>query len=98
MGSGEKINLAHFTDENDSKSKLIFVLGKNKWADEWGENWNSMKFTLNDYDINEDKTMLFKSYNLNKFDREESIQEVLIDFQNFCQENNMTFNVKNKFL
>ncbi|MBW1619534.1 MULTISPECIES: hypothetical protein [Empedobacter] len=97
-GNCNKIDLNDFTDEEESRSKLIFVLGKNKWYD-WGFNWNSTKFTLSESDFikdNENQAILFKSYNLNRFDTEENTINVIEDFKKFCEGNEMVFNINLK--
>lgn len=98
----KKTEIDDFTDEHDSSSKLIFVLGKNTWNDNWGKNWNSMEFTLKEFDVkideNLEKGILFKSYNINKLDCEENVFQILLDFKNFCKSNNMSFNITDKIL
>lgn len=97
-GNCNKIDLNDFTNEEESNSKLIFVLGKNKWND-WGYNWNTPEFTINETGKlvdNDNSLMIFKSYNLNRFDSEEKVLDILNDFKFYCESNNMKFEINHK--
>lgn len=102
IGNRNKTDVKDFLNEYDSNSKLIFVLGKNTWDDSWGQNWNSVEFTLKDSEVKIDEEkfngIVFKSYNLNKFDCEENVSQILLDFKSFCENNNMSFHINSKIL
>lgn len=97
-GNCNKLDLNDFTSEEESNTKLIFVLGKNKWND-WGYNWNTPEFTINETGKladNDNSFMIFKSYNLNRFDSEEKVLDVLNNFKFYCESNNMKFEINHK--
>lgn len=97
-----RTEVKEFLNEEESNSKLIFVLGKNTWDDNWGHNWNSLEFTLNESDVKKDvekgSSILFKSYNINEFDCEENVFKILLDFKIFCAKNEMHFDIIQKII
>ncbi|GEC80227.1 hypothetical protein [Flavobacterium aquatile] len=92
-----KTKVSAYDSVENSKTKLIFVVGKNTW-DGWGVNWDQENFILESegQKISEDKAMLFKSYLLNDFFDEESAIEKLKDFENYCKKYDVNFKYKEK--
>ncbi|OCA75435.1 hypothetical protein [Chryseobacterium arthrosphaerae] len=82
----QKTNPDLFLEPEASKSKLIFVIGKNTWELFNTDNWNNTDFTTGTYGHKEDEKgiMLFKSYDLDKFIDENTAKQTLIDFQSYC--------------
>lgn len=92
-----KTKVSAFDTVENSKTKLIFVVGKNTW-DGWGVNWDDDNFILENegQKISEDKIMLFKSYLLDDFFDEENAIENLKDFENYCNKYRVDFKYKEK--
>jgi hypothetical protein len=87
-----------FKKEYESNSKIVFVLGKNCW-DESNFSWNSKDITLGDYgyeNLNDNKEILYKSYNLALFSNEETTEIQLKDFELFCLDKNFDFKLVDK--
>lgn len=85
-----------------SESNLIFVAGKNQWRNGNGftkNNWSTSEFVLEEtgiYQENENQLILFKSYSLEKFYDEESALRCIEDFQKYCKQNEIQFDIKEK--
>ena len=92
-----KTKVSAFDTVENSKTKLIFAVGKNTWNG-WGVNWDDDNFILEEegQKISDDKVMLFKSYLLNDFFDEENAVEKLKDFENYCENFGVTFKYKEK--
>jgi hypothetical protein len=92
-----KTTVSAFDAVENSKTKLIFVVGKNTW-DGWGKNWDNENFILEEagHKILDDKVMLFKSYLLDDFFDEEKAIEKLKDFENYCKSYGVNFKYKEK--
>ncbi|MCY1660411.1 hypothetical protein [Chryseobacterium sp. SL1] len=82
----QKINPDLFLEPEASKTKLIFVIGKNTWGLFGNDNWNNINFTTENYGYEKDEkgVMLFKSYDLDKFVDENTANQTLVDFQSYC--------------
>lgn len=85
-----------------SESKLIFVAGKNQWTTKNSftkNDWSTSEFVLEEtgiYQENENQLILFKSYSLEKFYNEESALRCIEDFQKYCKQNEIQFDIKEK--
>lgn len=92
-----KTKVSGFDSVENSKTKLIFVVGKNTW-DGWGVNWDDDNFILDKegQKIAEDKIMLFKSYLLDDFFDEDNAVSNLKDFENYCKSYGVDFKYKEK--
>jgi len=87
-----------FKDVNNSETKLIFVAGYKVWKPEFGNNWNSKEFILNNSGKADNSNMIFKSYNLDKFFNEEDTLIQLKDFEKYCNQNEIPLKVKDKII
>lgn len=85
--------LSGFADVEKSATKLILIAGYNCW-DAWNGDWLDTEFTLNPFGVNVqgEKILLFKHYDLSAFSNEESAIIHLKDFSSFCAENGCTLN------
>lgn len=92
-----KLAVDEFEISENSKSKLIFVVGKNMWEG-WGVNWDNEEFILQNEGKkgSEDKLMIFKSYHLTRFFKEEDAIVVLKDFESFCSNFKIDFKYHEK--
>jgi hypothetical protein len=92
-----KTRVSAFEPVENSKTKLIFVVGKNTWNG-WGVNWDNENFILEEegQKILDNKIMIFKSYLLNDFFDEENAIEKLKDFENYCKKYGVNFKYKEK--
>ncbi len=92
-----RTKVSAFDAVENSKTKLIFVVGKNTW-DGWGVNWDDNSFILDKegQKISDDEVMLFKSYLLDDFFDEENTIENLKDFENYCEIYGVNFKYKEK--
>lgn len=98
----EKINLKKYKKVEESKSKLIFVIGYNMWGN-WGNisgnNWNHNDFTNSSQGHSKNDNggqMIFKSYDLERFISEDSSINTLNDFVMYCEEYNIPFSIENR--
>lgn len=86
-------DIYNFKNVESSKTKLIFVVGKNKWEAEglFKYNWHNLEFVLGEEDKEGEgnEIMIFKSYDLSLFENQESAIEQLKDFEHFCNSNNI---------
>jgi len=94
-----KTKVSGFDEVENSKTKLIFVVGKNIWNG-WGVNWDDDNFILDKegQKIADDKIMLFKSYLLDDFFDEENAITNLKDFESYCKSYGVNFKYKEKTL
>jgi dihydrofolate reductase len=92
-----RTNVSAFDSVENSKTKLIFVVGKNTW-DSWGKKWDDDNFILDKegQKISDDKIMLFKSYLLDDFFDEENAIKNLKDFENYCKSYDVNFKYNEK--
>ncbi|MGL4986328.1 MAG: hypothetical protein ACRC5H_04220 [Treponemataceae bacterium] len=88
-----KENIKDFTSINESKSELIFIVGKNIWQEVWKEP-EFFKKDMGTKETGENKIMLFKHYNIEDFENESKTEEKLKDFADLCKENNINFELK----
>ncbi|WP_017496808.1 hypothetical protein [Flavobacterium sp. WG21] len=96
-GNVFKTKVSSFDAVENSKTKLIFVVGKNIWNG-WGKDWDDDHFILDKegHKKTEDKIMLFKSYPLEDFFDEDNAIENLRDFENYCKSLEVDFKYKEK--
>lgn len=93
-----------FHSVEESKTKLLFVAGKNKWGNSSlnDQNWNNIEFTLQDSGIDikdvDGGIMIFKSYELNNFLDEDKAMETMRNFQYFARQHSIDFIIKEKDL
>lgn len=93
-----KTKVSAFESEEESETKLIFVIGKNIWEG-WGINWDNPEFILQIQGKKikeENQMMLFKNYNLEEFENEEKALTRLKDFESYCTENGLNFKIKER--
>lgn len=92
-----KTKVSGYDTVENSKTKLIFVVGKNTW-DGWGVNWDDDHFILDNegQKIADDKIMLFKSYLLEDFFDEDNAVSNLKDFENYCKSFGVDFKYQEK--
>ena len=88
-----KAELKNYKPIKESKSKLIFVIGRNSWS-KWGENWNHIDFTTKEEGQTDEDRLIFRSYDLSRFSTEDSTACVLKDFHDYCKVYNIDFTVK----
>ncbi|WP_018675025.1 hypothetical protein [Riemerella columbina] len=85
----DKLDTNSFKSVEDSKSQLIFLVGKNIWeVSQWSNRWNNFDFIFDkELYINEDsnKLMISKHYLLENFETEYKAKEYLEHFLNFCK-------------
>lgn len=94
----ERTSVSKFVDVEKSRSKLIFVVGKNYW-DSWGKNWDDLNFILKDHDVkrkSENEYMIFKSFSLECFENEDHAKKSILEFEKLCQEYNIKINIEPK--
>ncbi|AIY12558.1 hypothetical protein [Cellulophaga baltica] len=91
-----KFNLSKYDKPENSKTKLIFAAGKDKWT--WWEKIkiNGILFTLQEEGKSEDNHMVWKSYDLELFFTENQALIQLQDFSKFCTENDIPVTIENK--
>lgn len=97
----DKLNINKYKSPENSETKLYFVLGQNMWDCEgFLKNgcWEDSNFILQESGVSErnDKSgkMIFKSYNLDRFNSIENTLLILKDFSSFCLSNNLDFKLK----
>lgn len=101
-GKADKKYTNTFENVEFSESKLVFVAGKNQWTngkDVAKNNWSANEFVLEEtgiYKENDNQLMLFKSYSLEKFTDEESTLRCIEDFQKYCKQNGIEFEIREK--
>lgn len=87
-----------FTSPQDSETKLIFLVGKNRWEHGtlFAENFNNPEFiTTKEGNESCDKgIMLYKSYSLVAFSDQENAEKQMKDFEQYCK----SHDVELKFL
>lgn len=95
-----KIDSYSFKESEESQTKLIFVVGQNKWQSEgvFDDNWNNLQFILQPEGVegDEERKMIFKSYNLSQFSEQEKAIQVLKNFEDFCLKNRINFKYKER--
>ncbi len=92
----DKLNTSSFKSVEDSASKLIFVAGKNLWSG-WGVDWDEPEFLTKPFGNkidNENNFMVFKHYSLENFENEEKAMTCIKDFEQYCANYNIDFQIK----
>lgn len=93
----DRIDTDKFKSVELSESKIILVSAKNVWdCNEWGYNWNDSQFISRSEgkeDLGNEKIMLFKSYNLERFQNEISAMKCIDNFSDYCKENSIFLDV-----
>lgn len=95
-----KLNTETFTPVDKAETKLFFVIGKKMWRQETElRDWEKILFQKNNIFISENGgKFIFKEYTLEHFIDEGSAISSLRDFQQFCQENEIFIQFKEKEL
>lgn len=92
---------AYETPEN-SETKLIFVVGKNKWKSEgvFTDNWNKPAFVLGNegQEGENNEIMIFKSYPLANFGNPEMAISQLKNFEQYCTSFGIDFKLQEKVI
>lgn len=92
----KRLEIDKFVDAEHSESKIFFVLGKNMWKIPFNRGWGSLDLILKSeyiFKIEEDKSMLFKSYNIEEFVNKDSAEKCIKDFSCYCKKNGVEFKV-----
>ena len=96
----DKRETERFTNPKESETKLIFLIGKNKWQHQgiFSENFNKPEFIMENEGVESDENgkMIFKSYLLTDFVNQNKAEEKLKDFEMYCKENNIDFKLQKK--
>lgn len=92
----QKKKVNEYESEENSKTKLIFAVGK--WAGD--KFWKAEpKFLSEEEGENideENRKMVYKHYYLEDFENEYSADEKLKDFQDYCRDKGITIKIKDK--
>lgn len=96
----DKTDTELFTKPEESETKLIFLIGKNKWeaGGLFDENFNKPEFILpkEGSEGKDDNIMIFKSYPLAEFSSQENAEKQLKDFELYCKQFDIDFNLIEK--
>lgn len=91
-----RLDIENFASVESSKTKIIFLIGKNGWKTLWDSgDWSSREFICGETNLKDDKdTIMFKQvYSLNDFINEQTTMATLKRFQEECKNNNIILNI-----
>lgn len=89
--TADETDIESFSSVESSKTKLVFVIGKNTWHTNFKDFQSNMKNDATDYvRRNENEVLLAKSFNLSSFINSDQTRERIQEFVSFCNSNGIS--------